>query len=152
MYRYNTIHYHCRPERAYTRTCKIHTIVSEHNKSDIYIHTYIHTYRLIVLIYYSMDFAGTCICTFRTTVIMYCIVSIHLYSASCSENQSEALPVRETQREEQNEKKEEKECYRNWHDLLDVPSQVNIVVVLYISLKRPFRKHLLLINSSLIRS
>src|SRR6218665_2107134 len=32
--------------------------------------------------------------------IVYCIVSIHLYSASCSSYQSEALPVRETQREE----------------------------------------------------
>ena len=32
--------------------------------------------------------------------ILYCIVSIHLYSASCSAHQSEALPVRETQREE----------------------------------------------------
>ena len=31
---------------------------------------------------------------------LYCIVSIHLYSASCSEHQSEALPVRETPREE----------------------------------------------------
>jgi len=30
---------------------------------------------------------------------LYCIVSIHLYSASCSAHQSEALPVRETQRE-----------------------------------------------------
>ena len=30
----------------------------------------------------------------------YCIVSIHLYSASCSAHQSEALPVRETMREE----------------------------------------------------
>jgi len=33
-------------------------------------------------------------------IVMYCIVSIHLYSASCSAHQSEALPVRETQREE----------------------------------------------------
>ena len=32
--------------------------------------------------------------------VLYCIVSIHLYSASCSAHQSEALPVRETQREE----------------------------------------------------
>src|SRR6218665_2754012 len=32
--------------------------------------------------------------------LLYCIVSIHLYSASCSAHQSEALPVRETQREE----------------------------------------------------
>src|SRR6218665_1902422 len=32
--------------------------------------------------------------------ILYCIVSIHLYSASCSLHQPEALPVRETQREE----------------------------------------------------
>jgi len=30
----------------------------------------------------------------------YCIVSIHLYSASYSAHQSEALHVRETQREE----------------------------------------------------
>ena len=32
--------------------------------------------------------------------VLYCIVSIHLYSASCSAHQSEALPVRETQRGE----------------------------------------------------
>jgi len=31
---------------------------------------------------------------------MHCIVFIHLYSASCSAHQSEALPVRGTQREE----------------------------------------------------
>jgi len=35
-----------------------------------------------------------------TCIVLYCIVSIHLYSASCSAHQSEALPVRETQREE----------------------------------------------------
>src|SRR6218665_607183 len=34
------------------------------------------------------------------TYSMYCIVSIHLYSASCFAVQSEALPVRATQREE----------------------------------------------------
>src|SRR6218665_1632442 len=33
-------------------------------------------------------------------IVLYCIVSIYLYSASCSAHQSEALPVRETQREE----------------------------------------------------
>src|SRR6218665_3978572 len=33
-------------------------------------------------------------------LLLYCIVSINLYSASCSAHQSEALPVRETQREE----------------------------------------------------
>src|SRR6218665_298427 len=32
--------------------------------------------------------------------VLYCIVSIYLFSASCSAHQSEALPVRETQREE----------------------------------------------------
>src|SRR6218665_2001193 len=32
--------------------------------------------------------------------VLYCIVSIHLYSASCSAHQSEALPVREPKREE----------------------------------------------------
>src|SRR6218665_604804 len=31
-------------------------------------------------------------------VLLYCIVSIHLYSASPSAHQSEALPVRETQK------------------------------------------------------
>ena len=34
------------------------------------------------------------------SVLLYCIVAKHLYSASCSEHQSEALPMRETQREE----------------------------------------------------
>jgi len=33
-------------------------------------------------------------------IVLYCIAFIHLYSASCSAHQSEALPVRETQREE----------------------------------------------------
>jgi len=33
-------------------------------------------------------------------IVLYCILSIHLYSASCSTHQSEALLVRETQREE----------------------------------------------------
>src|SRR6218665_3611264 len=32
--------------------------------------------------------------------VLYCIVSVHLYSASCSAHQSEAFPVRETQREQ----------------------------------------------------
>src|SRR6218665_2950712 len=36
----------------------------------------------------------------RIMMMMMMIVSIHLYSASCSAHQSEALPVRETQREE----------------------------------------------------
>ena len=36
----------------------------------------------------------------RSSIALYCIVSVHLYSASCSAHQSEALPVRETQREE----------------------------------------------------
>src|SRR6218665_847153 len=40
------------------------------------------------------------ICLFVYMYVLYCIVSIHLYSASCSAHQSEALPVRETQREE----------------------------------------------------
>src|SRR6218665_987649 len=34
----------------------------------------------------------------RKLGVLYCIVSIHLYSASCSAHESEALPVRETQR------------------------------------------------------
>ena|SRR6218665_1751134 len=35
-----------------------------------------------------------------STLLLYCIVSIHLYSASCGAHQSEALPMRETQTEE----------------------------------------------------
>ena len=41
----------------------------------------------------------------RDCIVLYCIVSINLYSASCSAHQSEALPVRETQREESREEK-----------------------------------------------
>ena len=39
-------------------------------------------------------------------ILLYCIVSIHLHSASCSAQQSEALPVRETQRAVLRERKE----------------------------------------------
>jgi len=39
-------------------------------------------------------------CIVLYCIVLYCIVSIHLYAASCSAHQSEALPVRETQREE----------------------------------------------------
>src|SRR6218665_3500768 len=38
--------------------------------------------------------------TLSSFIQLYCIVSIHLCIASCSAHQSEALPVRETQREE----------------------------------------------------
>jgi len=34
-------------------------------------------------------------------IVLYCIVSIHLYSTSYSAHQSESLPLRETQREEE---------------------------------------------------
>ena len=40
------------------------------------------------------------VCRCWAALVLYCIVSIHLYSASCSAYQSEALPVRETQRDE----------------------------------------------------
>jgi len=33
-------------------------------------------------------------------IVLYCIGSVHLYSASCIAHQSEAPPVQETQREE----------------------------------------------------
>jgi len=39
-------------------------------------------------------------CIVLYCIVLYCIVSIPLYSASCSAQQSEALPVGETQREE----------------------------------------------------
>jgi len=41
----------------------------------------------------------------NNVIVWYYILSIHLYSASCSARQSEALPVRETQREESNNKR-----------------------------------------------
>src|SRR6218665_31509 len=43
---------------------------------------------------------------------LYCIVSINLYSAYCRAHQSEALPVRETQREERSLKRTKR---RTWH-------------------------------------
>src|SRR6218665_2180918 len=43
-------------------------------------------------------------------IVLYCIVSIHLYSAACSAHQSEALPVRETQREKRAVLRERKEA------------------------------------------
>src|SRR6218665_3954304 len=45
-------------------------------------------------------------------IVLYCIVSINLYSASCSAHQSEALPVRETQREESSLERTKR---RTWH-------------------------------------
>src|SRR6218665_1473204 len=44
----------------------------------------------------------------RVGCLLYCIVSIHLCSASCSAHQSEALPVRQTQREESSLEKTKK--------------------------------------------
>src|SRR6218665_2546147 len=44
--------------------------------------------------------------------VLYCIVSKNLYSASCSAHQSEALPVRETQREESSLERTKR---RTWH-------------------------------------
>src|SRR6218665_3305257 len=39
-------------------------------------------------------------CIVLYCIVLYCIVYLHLYNTSCSAHQSEALPVRETQREE----------------------------------------------------
>jgi len=36
----------------------------------------------------------------KSAIVLYCIYTLHLYGASCSANQSEALPMLETQREE----------------------------------------------------
>src|SRR6218665_3307292 len=48
-------------------------------------------------------------------IALFCIVSIHLYSASCSAHQSEELPVRETQREESSLERTKR---GNWHKLI----------------------------------
>src|SRR6218665_3785971 len=39
-------------------------------------------------------------CNIGQALVLYCIVSIYLYSASCSAHQSQVLPVQKTQREE----------------------------------------------------
>jgi len=49
----------------------------------------------------ELQLENRCIFSFTKWIYcIYCIVSIHLYSASCSAHQSEALPVWDTQREE----------------------------------------------------
>ena len=40
------------------------------------------------------------VCKYLYCIVLYCIVSIHLYSASCSAHKSEELSMRETQRKE----------------------------------------------------
>ena len=49
----------------------------------------------------------------HATARLYCIVSIHLYNAFCSAHQSEALPVRETQREESSLKRMKRGTWLN---------------------------------------
>src|SRR6218665_102265 len=68
------------------------------------------TYRFLMLPYLSMDDISSRFSTFQflhavcfsvtILLLLYCIVSMHSYSASCSAHQSEAPPVRETQREQ----------------------------------------------------
>src|SRR6218665_1292062 len=43
---------------------------------------------------------GEILCVEHIQWLLYCIESIHLYSASCSAHQSEAFSVQKTQREE----------------------------------------------------
>src|SRR6218665_1655484 len=45
-------------------------------------------------------------CVERIQWLLYCFVSIHLYRASCSAHQSEALPVQKTRSEENERTKE----------------------------------------------
>src|SRR6218665_1942846 len=50
-------------------------------------------------------------------VLLYCTVSIHSYSTSCSAHQSETLPVRETQGEESSLERTKRATYmRGWLD------------------------------------
>src|SRR6218665_323648 len=57
---------------------------------------------LLVYVETRMQNSDTkCILNSLTQAKLYCIVSVHLYSASCSVHQSEALPVQETQREQE---------------------------------------------------
>ena len=51
--------------------------------------------RVCIVLYYIVLH-----CLVLHCIVLYRIVSIHLYSASYSAHQSEALPVRETPREE----------------------------------------------------
>ena len=52
--------------------------------------------------YYSFhkETSGECIVLLKKLYQLCCIVSIHLYSTSCTVHQSEALPVRKTHRKE----------------------------------------------------
>src|SRR6218665_1543431 len=52
-------------------------------------------------------------CIVLYCIVLYYIVSIHLYSASCSANQSEALPLQETQKEESRQTKTNNYIYAN---------------------------------------
>ena len=63
--------------------------VLQHSESKICLHSQVLGY-----IYWTV-----LVLVMVTGQYLNCIVSIHLYSASCSAHQSEALPVREIQRE-----------------------------------------------------
>src|SRR6218665_4138264 len=47
--------------------------------------------------------------------LLYCMYCIHLYSASCSAYQSEALPMRETKREEKSLERRKTGTWENRH-------------------------------------
>src|SRR6218665_677681 len=82
--RYSSLFYHCiYPNGRYSGLAIYH-----HNPTGLY------SSQMAKTSY------GEILCVERFQWLLYCIVSIHLYSASCSAHQSEALPVQRTQREE----------------------------------------------------
>src|SRR6218665_872474 len=91
--------------KATHRILRVHCHELPHTHTPIYMHVGYIMFRVCGQSYSnSVDQ--------QAEIVLYCIVSINLYSASCSAHQSEALPVRETQREESSLERTKR---RTWH-------------------------------------
>src|SRR6218665_1225166 len=104
------------------------------------LHTYLQTYLHINLHTYLHSYLHTYM---YLNIVLYCIVSIHLYSASCNAQKSEAFPVRETQREESS-LRERKEVLgspvskvdrvegRSWFQNADILAYMTAYIIAYV--------------------
>src|SRR6218665_801861 len=68
-------------------------------------------YLYCIVLYCTVLHCIALYCIVLYCIVLYCIISIHLYSASCSAHQSEALPMRETQREESSLERTKKDTW-----------------------------------------
>src|SRR6218665_2374782 len=90
----------------------LHTHTDTHLHPPTHTHTHTHTLHpksnsIKIKIFVHCQEITHCI-----FFVLYCIVSINLYSIFCSAHQPEALPVRETQREESSLERTKR---RTWH-------------------------------------